>query len=153
MYWMNSACIGSIIRVVAFDQLDFKDITFTLVTASIWTSVEQSLGIICASLPLTRPLFSRFFSNIRGGTNRNYSGLGPSDAVPIPDCESKRNVIASLDISPRTSPAHPDPENTIGTNLVMADADEVLGDDLLAVPSRTWRSQGRSQEIDRPWSV
>ena len=150
---MISACVGSIIRVVAFDEVNFRDITFTLVTASIWTTVEQSLGIVCASLPVTRPLFSRLFSSIKTGTNRNYSDLGPSDAAPATDCESKGNVIALLDTSSRNSSAHADPENAIHADSIMTDVDEALGGDLPVAPARTWRNQGRSQKNDRSWSI
>lgn len=37
----------------------WDDISYTIVAPSIWTNVEQSMGIICACLSTLRPLLSR----------------------------------------------------------------------------------------------
>ncbi|OQD83359.1 hypothetical protein PENANT_c017G11431 [Penicillium antarcticum] len=49
-------CVVSILRVTSFKLSDMNDPTYTSVDPSIWSSVEQSLGIICACLPTLRPL-------------------------------------------------------------------------------------------------
>ncbi|KAI4276013.1 MAG: hypothetical protein LQ337_002788 [Flavoplaca oasis] len=59
------ACTASIVRVVAFDQVELEDITYTLVTASVWTATEQSLGIVCACLPTIRPLIAHFWKGVK----------------------------------------------------------------------------------------
>ena len=59
------ACTASIVRVVAFDQVKLEDVTYTLVTASIWTTIEQSIGIVCACLPTVRPLIARFWKGVK----------------------------------------------------------------------------------------
>lgn len=65
------ACVASIIRVIAFNVVSFTDITYTIVQPSIWTTIEQSTGIICACLPTLRPLFGRLL-------NSAHSRHGPS---------------------------------------------------------------------------
>ena len=47
--------------MTSFSQFDIQDPSYTTVLTSIWTSVEQSLGIVCACLPVLRPLFHRDF--------------------------------------------------------------------------------------------
>lgn len=76
------ACIASIIRVTAFSDVKYNDITYTIVLASIFTVVEQSLGIICASLVTLGPLVSRLRE-----ISTNSSGRTPDDDV------SKDSVI------------------------------------------------------------
>ncbi|MDI1490430.1 MAG: hypothetical protein OHK93_001633 [Ramalina farinacea] len=65
------ACVASIIRVIAFNVVKNSDITYTIVQPSIWTTIEQSTGIICACLPTLRPLFGRLL-------NSAHSRHGPS---------------------------------------------------------------------------
>ena len=78
-----SACVASIVRVIVFDQVIEPDVTYTLNPASIWTTVEQSMGVICACLPPCRPLFSKLSTRIRsqlysskGGTSSKGGGSG-----------------------------------------------------------------------------
>ena len=60
-----SACVASIVRVVAFNQVNPLDVTYTTAPAGIWTVIEQAMGVICACLPTTRPLFERLFPKAR----------------------------------------------------------------------------------------
>lgn len=68
------ACIASIVRVVAFDQVRLEDVTFTLVTASIWTAIEQSIGIVCACLPNIRPLLAHFWKDVENSNEDDTLG-------------------------------------------------------------------------------
>ncbi|KAL8837395.1 MAG: hypothetical protein Q9176_005701 [Flavoplaca citrina] len=63
------ACIASIVRVVAFDQVELEDITYTEVTVSIWTAIEQSIGIVCACLPNIRPLIAHFWKGVKNSND------------------------------------------------------------------------------------
>ena len=59
-----------------FPLIDRKDITYTNVSAGIWTVTEQSLGITCACLPTLRPLFGRILfgsANDSGSATLNNS--------------------------------------------------------------------------------
>ncbi|CAI7663307.1 unnamed protein product [Penicillium manginii] len=49
-------CIVSVLRIVSFDFLSLEDATYVSVNPSTWSSIEQSVGVICACLPTLRPL-------------------------------------------------------------------------------------------------
>ena len=61
----NSACVASIVRVITFNDVVLLDWTYTIVNASMWSTIEQSVGIICASLITCQPLVSRVSSFIK----------------------------------------------------------------------------------------
>jgi len=52
----NSAVLSSVFRIAQFQKSKQVDPTYTTVDSSMWSSIEQSLGIICACLPTLRPL-------------------------------------------------------------------------------------------------
>ena len=51
--------------MTSFSELVLSDITYTIVSASIWTTIEQFVGIICAWLPTTRPLFRKLLQEVK----------------------------------------------------------------------------------------
>ena len=77
--------MASIVRVTSFDQVDLDDITWTFVDVATWTAIEQSVGIICACLPTTRPLLGSLLSNLKHrssedpGAGKHFDSLAPSD--------------------------------------------------------------------------
>ncbi|KAJ5816708.1 hypothetical protein N7447_008941 [Penicillium robsamsonii] len=68
-------CIVSILRIISFESAVVSDPTYTSISPATWSSVEQSMGIICACLPTLRPLFRRFY-----GSSRAASSIGNSSA-------------------------------------------------------------------------
>lgn len=54
---VNSICIISIIRLRALVDWTTQDGTYFNSRAILWTSLESSLGIICACIVVIRPLF------------------------------------------------------------------------------------------------
>lgn len=56
-----SVCVVFIVRAATWDQLSLEDCTYTIVTPSIWSVMEQSLGITCACLLTLRLSFARVF--------------------------------------------------------------------------------------------
>lgn len=147
----NRACAASIVRVVAFNQVKTEDITYTLVTATIWTTIEQSVGIICACLPATKPLMGRLFSNIRSG------GKGPSDntpdahiqAISLPTYNSRRKHSGSVDNSmagfTRLEEGN---AGAVGAGLVTTNASRISREDLPTVPDRIVTQHKLEQRID-----
>lgn len=65
----NSVCIVSVLRIVSFDFTTLEDVTYVSVKPAVWSSVEQSVGIICACLPTLRPLVRTLY-----GSSKNSSG-------------------------------------------------------------------------------
>ncbi|KAI9835242.1 MAG: hypothetical protein M1838_005354 [Thelocarpon superellum] len=63
-------CIISIVRAIALSTLDTTDVTYTLITGTIWTFLEISLGLTFGQLPMLRPLFP----HIHWGGTSNLSG-------------------------------------------------------------------------------
>ena len=66
---------ASIIRVTTFSKVILPDITYTLVTSSEWSTMEQAIGVICACLPVLPPLFRWM---ITGNSVSKASGKGSS---------------------------------------------------------------------------
>lgn len=56
-----SVCIVSILRITSFNQSNQNDPTYTSIDTAMWSSIEQSVGIVCACLPTLRPLFRRLY--------------------------------------------------------------------------------------------
>ncbi|KAJ5233793.1 uncharacterized protein N7469_005559 [Penicillium citrinum] len=56
-----SVCVVSVLRIVSFDFVTLEDVTYVSVTPSTWSSIEQSVGVICACLPTLRPLVRRLY--------------------------------------------------------------------------------------------
>lgn len=48
-------------------------IIVTQVEPGVWTYLEISIGITCGNLPLLRPLFRRFFDNVRSTASNSQS--------------------------------------------------------------------------------
>ncbi|KAL8787211.1 MAG: hypothetical protein Q9213_002322 [Squamulea squamosa] len=66
------AALGSIIRVPFLHQLNLNDASYSTVNTGVWLNVEIAIGILSASLPLMRPLFSRAFpSQLRSRWSRS----------------------------------------------------------------------------------
>ncbi|MCJ1479222.1 hypothetical protein MMC13_007907 [Lambiella insularis] len=74
-------CAASLVRLLnAILDLNDPDTTWAFVNAMIWTTIEPSVGVICACLPVMRPLVSallptklrhRFFGHSSAGTNND----------------------------------------------------------------------------------
>ncbi|KAL9027104.1 MAG: hypothetical protein Q9196_004326 [Gyalolechia fulgens] len=102
-YWDKSiksgtACTASIIRVIAFDQVKLEDVTYTLVTASIWTTIEQSIGIVCACLPTTRPLIKRFLKGVKDSGDRgSHDKTLKTSTIPLSHFVVRQGLNDSTD--------------------------------------------------------
>jgi hypothetical protein len=79
----------TLLRVINIAQLDLTDFPFASINLSIWSTLEPSLGIVNASLPVLRPIASsmstRFplfswakttFSGSRGTTAKDTAVSG-----------------------------------------------------------------------------
>ena len=148
-YSWASACVASVVRVVAFDQVDFHDITYTIVTASIWTTIEQSIGIICACLPPTRPLFGRLLHNIKHSSGHDVEGQKAvhSSENPLSRYASRPAVNGLADIG-RDGFARLSEENTVELGSVTAHASNAASDDLPIVADRIVRQQRLEQQVE-----
>ncbi|KAL9111934.1 MAG: hypothetical protein Q9227_003784 [Pyrenula ochraceoflavens] len=70
-------CITSILRLKSLYTASVStDLTWDNVGAAAWSSVELNVAIICASLPMLKPLIVRMFPKLLGSTRR---GAGRSD--------------------------------------------------------------------------
>ncbi|KAE9379595.1 hypothetical protein N431DRAFT_500120 [Stipitochalara longipes BDJ] len=54
-------CVIGIVRLFFVATLKMTDVTYSLVDTYVWSSVETSVGVICACLPTLRPLFMKLF--------------------------------------------------------------------------------------------
>ncbi|KAF9892862.1 hypothetical protein FE257_000451 [Aspergillus nanangensis] len=84
-------CIVSVIRVTSFIVQDRQDPTYTTIDTAAWSSIEQSIGIICACLPTLRPFF------------RRLSGTCPTDlAGPNPNKSEGSDAQSPRTASPQS---------------------------------------------------
>lgn len=147
-YWY-SACTASIVRVVAFDQVKNEDITYTIVTASIWTTIEQSMGIICACLPTTRIIFDRLLRNsLRStGSDGDQRKELHSSVMSLSHYKSHTGTHGSADAT-RDGFARLSEESRMVVGSVTAQASKAAETDLPYVPNRIVRQQRLEQRVD-----
>ncbi|KAL2046064.1 hypothetical protein N7G274_001511 [Stereocaulon virgatum] len=60
-------CVCSIIRLVVISRLEYNDITWKYVNASIWNTTNATMGVVGACIPSLRPLFKRLVSDTYHG--------------------------------------------------------------------------------------
>ncbi|KAI4181667.1 MAG: hypothetical protein L6R41_006483 [Letrouitia leprolyta] len=64
-------------RVPFLAELDYDDISYTIINSAIWIDVELAIGIVSACLPLMRPLATRAFpTEIRSRFYRSGPSTG-----------------------------------------------------------------------------
>ena len=122
----DSVCIVSILRVTSFDYSNLGDGTYKNIEPATWSSIEQSVGIICACLPTLRPFFRWLY-----GTSR----------------KSTRNRDSAMSEFPKQTPLacrtyHGDEENALG--LVNLPAERQV--------SSSQGNKGKQREYNRPIS-
>ncbi|KAL8689678.1 MAG: hypothetical protein Q9218_004708 [Villophora microphyllina] len=89
------AALGSILRVPFLTQLNLNDASYSAVNAGVWLNVEIAIGILSASLPLMRPLFTRAFpSQILSRFSKSHPTSG-SHRLPDADNAAHSNPSAS----------------------------------------------------------
>jgi hypothetical protein len=67
--WRHSVCIFGTIRAAEVGKASTADVTWANVQGGLWSSVEVSVGIICACLPTLAPLVSK---SVRPNRSRKY---------------------------------------------------------------------------------
>ncbi|KAH9884555.1 hypothetical protein F4778DRAFT_787663 [Xylariomycetidae sp. FL2044] len=83
-------CVASIFRIIAVEQIDPEDFTFTNVGGGLWSTVEIEVGFICANLPAVRPLIFKWFG--WGNTVTYGSGSnGPPPRYDLPGAKGMRS--------------------------------------------------------------
>ncbi|KAJ5119097.1 hypothetical protein N7476_011448 [Penicillium atrosanguineum] len=78
--------VVSILRITSFNFHSFNDATYVSATPSTWSSIEQSVGIICACLPTLRPLLRCWMHGGSKGKNtlfRNSTSSSHPKSVPL----------------------------------------------------------------------
>ncbi|CBF80316.1 hypothetical protein AN8328.2 [Aspergillus nidulans FGSC A4] len=70
----------SIVRLMALMAIDFNDITYTLPMGVLWTVLEPQLAIVCANMPVLKPILSRMFPRLFGSTNQKSYGVSDPQA-------------------------------------------------------------------------
>jgi hypothetical protein len=72
----SSVCVASIFRIIAVNEIDPHDFTFTNVGGGLWSTVEVEIGFICANLPAIRPLVFKLLK-LKSSSNNRSAGTGP----------------------------------------------------------------------------
>ncbi|KAL8725839.1 MAG: hypothetical protein Q9181_006265 [Wetmoreana brouardii] len=86
-------CIISILRIVAIENLDPLDMSYTSAADGIYSSLgRQSLGIVAACLPIMQPVFAKM-SNITTTVLSRVKGSGQrslrASSKPLPDHDER----------------------------------------------------------------
>ncbi|KAJ5111427.1 hypothetical protein N7532_001962 [Penicillium argentinense] len=77
-------CVVSILRITSFSFSSLEDATYVSVSPSTWSSIEQSVGIICACLPTLRPLVRELNGNSWNSAKRNSASPTASNRSCFP---------------------------------------------------------------------
>ena len=56
-----SVCTITILRIISLLQLNFSDLSYNIITTTIWGCLEPCIGIMSACLPILPPLLARLF--------------------------------------------------------------------------------------------
>lgn len=56
-----SVCTITILRIISLLQLNFSDLSYNIIIATIWGCLEPCIGIMSACLPILPPLLARLF--------------------------------------------------------------------------------------------
>ncbi|KAJ5820243.1 hypothetical protein N7474_005834 [Penicillium riverlandense] len=80
-------CIVSVMRIASFDFTEMYDPTWTGVNSSMYSSIEQSVGIICACLPTLRPLFRSLY-----GPSRDHSNRAPVSSSSSSSSQNRHSI-------------------------------------------------------------
>ena len=79
----HSVTITSVIRLYSIHEVaNSEDVTWDNVGAAVWSCVESNVGIICACLPASRPLYSILVGRRRPVTSSHYRI--PEDGLEMP---------------------------------------------------------------------
>ena len=145
----GSACVASIVRVVALDWIDSNDLTYTSVPEITWGSIEQSIGVVCACLPMTRPLFGHLLHNIKHafGHNHKLHIAGHAPSIPLGHCSPRAAADGSTHKT-RNGFSRLSEENMAGFGSVTAHASQSTSDGLPVVPERIFRQQKIEQHVE-----
>lgn len=138
---------------MAFKQVDHQDITYTEVPASVWTVIEQYVGIICACLPALRAFLSRSFAFLKYGSKHGSRSdqTARSHAIPLPRYGSKHTPRALTDTSSiGFTLLNEDNRDQIGSVTAQASKAESTHSPILE--PGIFKKQRIEQEVeDRPW--
>ena len=95
----SSVCVVSIFRVTSFDFNNLNDSTYLSIGPATWSSVEQSVGIICACLPTLRPFFRWLYGASKNCTQKRDSAQsGPPSRAPLSSRVSYGDEESALEL-------------------------------------------------------
>ncbi|MCJ1311614.1 hypothetical protein MMC25_005287 [Agyrium rufum] len=66
-------CIVSVCRIIFLTKIVRADFTYSNVSSALWSAVEAQIGVVCANLPSTRPLFPWVIA--KASTNQSFSTM------------------------------------------------------------------------------
>ncbi|KAJ9144184.1 Integral membrane protein [Pleurostoma richardsiae] len=73
-------CVASVFRIIAVNEIDPEDFTFSNVGGGLWSTVEVEIGFICANLPAIRPLVNKWLGRSEGSSGYPSHGTGSAYA-------------------------------------------------------------------------
>ena len=149
---IRSACVPSIVRDMGHNLANFAGLEYTITTAVLWTVVEQSLGIICARLPILRALLTRLgiltskpdhASNFKAINSR--SGVG----IDLGRLSARPGLRPSIDISREIRVARLDKEcGGLGLSTLTTHAGRMSSGDVPQVSNGILSGQTLEQHYD-----
>ena len=111
--------------------------------------MEQSIGIICACLPTTRPLFGRLLQNFRHASGRNDKPhiAGYATSIPLAYYLSRPAADGPTDKA-RDGFSRLSEENLMAFSSVTAHASQSASGHMPVVPERIVRQQTLVQHVE-----
>ncbi|PYH91603.1 hypothetical protein BO71DRAFT_401244 [Aspergillus ellipticus CBS 707.79] len=129
-------CVASAIRIYYFTFINDVDVTWNLGNVFIWSSVEPSIGIVCACLPVLQPLFRNIIN--RAGSGPKAPGTKGTKGVRFtPDIMSKfqgedRRQRRDDEAILTTTSIHVEMES-VGGKGRLSDEEDSIGYDLMSI--------------------
>ncbi|KAK1756493.1 hypothetical protein QBC47DRAFT_401396 [Echria macrotheca] len=115
------AGVAGIIRTVSLSGIASKNYTEDTVPLIIWSAVELAVTMICAGIPVLRPLFRR---SPTGSTNQSSSESKRSKGYYKHGTGNDNSLTGTTDVELKTRPSS---DTDLEANRSFSDADRKLG--------------------------
>lgn len=130
---LYSVCIFTSIRISAVVAYDPLDGTYSIWQTAVWSQLEPILGILCACIPLMRPILDRFIIRRKvttglSQTPKSHTGyqrtesLQDIDNVPLTESSAwaNKSVITTVGVGRQSN--FPDGEVRVKTEWAVHDS-------------------------------
>jgi hypothetical protein len=92
--------------MIALGEINFQDVTYTLIKPLLWSIAETQLAIVVVNLPLLQPIMARIFPFVRLGTSKNNNSgrvlttvTGSQNFTRLEERPTEGYILRTMEIS------------------------------------------------------